>query len=246
MAINQSPVANSFFNFKEFSIEQDRSAMKVCTDSCLFGAWTASHPLSTKEHGQILDIGAGTGLLSLLMAQNLPYRIDAIEIDHASAEQAKENIARSPWHERITVHRIALQDFVPDSRYHIIISNPPFYDGDLNSPSAAANRARHNVSLSFIELLNFISQHLEKDGSAFLLIPFRRREELLLLSQQNELNPVHITDVRNTANAVPFRSMVQLSKKNQEKFEDDICIYNDDRKYTEQFSTLLKPYYLFL
>ena len=194
----------------------------------------------------MLDIGAGTGLLSLMIAQNLPYRIDAVEIDPASAGQAKENITRSRWNDRITLHNIALQDFVPGSPYDIIISNPPFFDGDLNSPSAEANRARHNVSLSFVELLNFITENLKDEGSSFLLVPFRRREELLLLGQQNQLTTVRLTDVRNTANAVPFRSMVQLSRNNQEMIEDEICIYNDDRKYTEQFIALLKPYYLFL
>lgn len=125
----------------------------------------------------MLDIGAGTGLLSLMIAQNLPYRIDAVEIDPASAGQAKENITRSRWNDRITLHNIALQDFVPGSPYDIIISNPPFYDGDLNSPSAAANMARHNISLSFIELLNFITENLKDEGSSFFIgaVPPARR-----------------------------------------------------------------------
>lgn len=220
--------------------------MKVCTDSCLFGAWVAAQLKDEDKKGKLLDIGTGTGLLSLMIAQDSLYRIDAVEIDPPSAGEAQENIRNSPWHDRITVHQLCLQEFIPSDKYKVIISNPPFYEGDLQSPTAAANQARHDVSLTFPILLDSIASNLGEDGSAFLLIPFRRRAELIALAESKGLHSTKIVDVKSNANSAPFRSMFQLKKNKQEIKEQEIIIYDAGREYSSAFIALLQPYYQFL
>src|SRR5689334_11682345 len=141
---------NEFFCFKQFTIHQQYCAMKVCTDACLFGAWTAS--AITNEQlpaGLILDIGAGTGLLSLMLGQQLNNSIiHAIEIDAVAAQQAGDNFAASSWSEQLHVYNTAIQSFSPAQQYDFIITNPPFFQNDLASPNAQRNLALHSHQLS--------------------------------------------------------------------------------------------------
>ena len=158
---------NSYFQFKQFTVQQDRCAMKVCTDACVFGAWAGS-----PEAARILDIGTGTGLLSLMAAQrNQVARIDAVEIDSAAAEQARENIANSPFAGRITVHQSPIQCFEPRYLYDTILVNPPFFQSDLRSPDARVNQAHHAESLTFSELLTAVVRFLGVGGTWHVLLP---------------------------------------------------------------------------
>src|SRR5437763_249939 len=134
---------NDFFRFKQFTIQQQYCAMKVCTDACLFGAWTVSTITNEKlPAGYVLDIGAGTGLLSLMLVQQLKNSIiHAIEIDGAAAKQAGENFVASPWGEQLNIFNTAIQSFSPTQRYDFITTNPPFFQDDLASPNAQRNIA---------------------------------------------------------------------------------------------------------
>ena len=161
-------MANNYFQFKQFIIHQDRCAMKVTTDSCLFGAWVAAAVRSQDPIAigsgvrSLLDIGAGTGLLSLMIAQKNNISIDAIEIDKDAFLQASENIAASPWSERIKISHADIKYFNPlPAKYDIIVSNPPFYENEWQSESLQRNTAHHSSELLLTDLLDIISASLK-------------------------------------------------------------------------------------
>ena len=171
---------NNYFKFKQFTVYQDKCAMKVCTDACLFGAWTAACGSQLKAHS-LLDIGTGTGLLSLMLAQKLPdVIIDAIEIDQAASQQAKENFEASPWKERLNVYNTSIQQFASTAKhkYDIIICNPPFYENDLKRNNAKRNMALHSAEIRLEELIKISGDLLKDDGKLFILINYNRTEKL--------------------------------------------------------------------
>ena len=217
--------------------------MKVCTDSCLFGAWIAEHN-KEKANERVLDIGAGTGLLSLMYAQKLDSIIDAIEIDIDAANQAKENVNASPWKNKINVINESLLNFHRACSYDFIFSNPPFFEDDLMSANEQKNKAKHNTSLTLKELITFISKHLKSDGAGALLIPYNRLEYLKLLFNKCDFHINHLTLVKQTGKHPYFRAMLLFSKNKVIRDDDEIIIHEDDRKYTQEFINLLKDYYL--
>jgi len=233
------------FSFKQFTIHQDNCAMKVCTDACLFGAWVAEKIRSDIDIKEpLLDIGTGTGLLSLMLAQNTEGHIDAIELDGAAATQASENFEASPWKERIKVYNGRIQDFAPGKKYGLIISNPPFFESDLRSPDKARNAAMHDTTLTLEELIAQIDLHILEDGSAAVLIPFHRTEYLESLLNRHGFFTFQKAIVKQTPTHAHFRTMLIFSKKEREKKEEEITIHNEERVYTERFTELLKDYYL--
>lgn len=218
--------------------------MKVCTDSCLFGAWVTEQ---MKEHeiATALDIGAGTGLLSLMFAQKNTSVIDTIEIDTAAAEQAKENTLLSPWHHRINIINKSLQEFIPIHQYDFIFSNPPFFEDDLQASNSKKNNAKHSTSITLQELISFISIHLTLNGSGAVIIPYHRID--YFQSQLNKLDFYFnkLALVKQTPYHPYFRAMIIFSKTKIEKFErKEIVIHDANRNYTTEFAALLKDYYL--
>jgi tRNA1Val (adenine37-N6)-methyltransferase len=219
--------------------------MKVCTDACLLGAWTADKMQHLRKVDNMLDIGCGTGLLSLMLAQNTNALIDAIEIDPAAAKQAKENVSASPWANNINVINIALQEFTPNKKYDLIICNPPFFEDDLRSADENKNAAKHDTELTLDELFSFIKDHLNKNGHAAILIPFHRTDHVAALIKENELFIREILFVKQSTSHSYFRSLVLLSNEEKQPIEtNELSIHDDERNYTETFKTLLGPYYL--
>lgn len=236
-------MANSYFRFKEFTVEQDKCAMKVCTDACLFGAWIAEK----KYTGRILDIGAGTGLLSLMLAQQSAAYIDAVEIDGQAYEQAKENLENSPWRERLSVFNVPIQDYSA-GKYDLIISNPPFFENDLKSADTKRNLALHSGALTLGELLLSVKKMLNDTGKFAVLLPFHRSTELETLALQNDLFPKEKVLVKQTPKHPYFRVMYLYSSlvSASEPHLTEITIKDDTNNYTESFKYFLKNYYLFI
>jgi len=242
---------NPYFQFKQFTIYQDRCAMKVTTDGCLFGSSIVKEIESRRlKIESILDIGTGTGLLSLMVAQKNPnIIINAIEIDKDAAEQAMENVKASPWIDRINVIHADAKDFSFTKKYDLIISNPPFYENELKSTSSEKNIAHHSEELSLSELLTIIRQNLKPEGVFSLLLPFKRNEEIKKIFAGNELSVVKMIFVRQSVKHDYFRIILTGKLKSHQPVEtgiDEISIWGDKKQYTPEFIESLKDYYLYL
>lgn len=244
-------MANSFFQFKEFTVHQDRCAMKITTDSCLFGAWVAAKIQSTgPKTTKLLDIGTGTGLLGLMQAQKNPsLTIDAIEIDVDAAAQAAQNVAASPWKERLNIIHADAKAFATREKYDIIISNPPFYEKELKGDNTKKNLAHHNEGLLLPELMMAIGEHLAPGGHFFLLLPYKRNAEIRKLVVDSGMMIEDLLFVRQTPRHDYFRMLVQGKRSTTETIKTNfnkITIKYENEKYTEAFQSLLRDYYLHL
>ncbi len=221
--------------------------MKVCTDACLFGS--LSPAVLSANTPAILDIGTGTGLLSLMCAQQYPTaNIDAVEIDEQAAQQASSNFAQSPWAQRLKVHHASIQQFAQpgNKRYDYIISNPPFFDNDLKSADSKRNVALHSKALSLDELLLSIDALLKQDGILGLLLPCHRMEYFEKIAAGKSLYPFEKILVRQTPSSNYFRAISFFKREKTTLKEKEITIQDEHRQYTAAFTQLLKEYYLYL
>jgi len=244
-------MSNSFFKFKQFTIHQDKTAMKVTTDACLFGAWIGGEIENRKSKIEnLLDIGTGTGLLSLMLAQKSPgVKIDAIEIDKDAADQALENITDSPFKNQIRLIHEDANEFKSDKKYDIIISNPPFYENELSSVNTQKNIAHHDSGLLLQDLLRIISSHLNPTGRFYLMLPFKRNIEAGILIKNHFMQVVQAVYVRQSFKHDFFRVFLEIIPEQNEEIpfeKSELSIWNDQQKYTTEFVELLKDYYLYL
>jgi tRNA1Val (adenine37-N6)-methyltransferase len=238
---------NTYFQFKQFIVHQEHAALKVSTDSCLFGAWCANR--ISESHllpDRILDIGAGTGLLMLMLAQKTESLIDGIEIQEASFLQAQSNIRLSPWSDRLRLYKGDVKVFDFSCCYDFIISNPPFYEKDLRSEFESRNVAMHDAGLKVEDLLRVVDRHLSPEGRFAVLLPAHRVEMAIALAQQQGLWVEHRCDVKQTVSHSVFRSFLIFSRIQKHPIGEEISIRNHLGSYTEQFSDLLRDYYLYL
>jgi len=216
--------------------------MKVCTDARILGAWFAE---KIPSYSTVLDIGSGTGLLMLMLAQKNKALISGIEIDLPSYKQLKENIEQSPWKQRIYIYPGDVRQFAFPEKFDFIISNPPFFENDLPSKLETKNIAKHSKELSLNELMEVIDTNLDKSGSFGLLLPYHRTNyfEELALKHQFHLNEK--LSIKQTAKHDFFRSILHFSRNKVQPMEDHILIIQGpDGKYSEEFTELLKDYYL--
>ncbi|MCJ7759319.1 MAG: methyltransferase [Gillisia sp.] len=231
------------FQFKEFSIDQDRCAMKIGTDGVLLGAWT-----SVQDAYSILDIGAGTGILALMLAQRSnAEQIDALEIDEDAYEQCVENFENSSWADRLFCYHAALDEFteeMEDEKYDLIISNPPFYTEDYKSGDTARNMARFAESLPFEELIKFASELLSDEGSFAVIIPYSEEKYFLKLSEKVNLFPNRITRVRGTESTPLKRSLLQLSFSEKPFSSNELILEVSRHNYTQDYQKMVAPFYL--
>ena len=222
--------------------------MKVCTDACLFGAWVAAKIINVElpiKHG--LDIGTGTGLLSLMLAQKKNHlQIDAVEIEKNAFEQAIENVDRSPWRNSIKVFHIDVKDFISINKYEFIISNPPFFENDLLSEEKNKNLAKHNAGLPLNDLINVVKRNLSVTGYFAVLLPYHRLIEFEKLAEENDFYLKEKVSVRQTPMHNFFRAMLLFSTEKNSTTSIEISIKNKDENYTTEFSALLRDYYLYL
>jgi tRNA1Val (adenine37-N6)-methyltransferase len=235
-------MANSYFQFKQFTIHQDHCAMKVTTDACLFGGWCVEQVREMKP-GNALDIGAGTGLLSMMLAQENSFPIDALEIDADAAKQAAQNVAAAGYRNITVQEADIITAALP--KYDLVISNPPFYEQELLPQSQAKQRAHHHGGLRWEELFRVISNCLSGNGTVLLLLPYKRHRDLEPLLSANGLHLRKEVTVFPTASPNATRLMIAASNTAGAVAREEITIKNG-ADYSERFVQLLRPYYLYL
>ena len=232
------------FSFKHFSIQQDKTAMKVGTDGVLLGAWT---PINHKPNS-ILDIGAGTGLIALMLAQRTSAeQIDALEIDEEAYEQATDNFENSPWSDRLFCYHSGLDEFVeePEEEYDLIVCNPPFYTEDYKTDNEQRDLARFSDAMPFEELIEAADLLLSENGIFSVIIPYKEEEKFIAMANRSELYPIKITHVKGTPNSEIKRSLLAFSRNEIEKFSIDTLIIETARHiYTQEYIELTKDFYL--
>jgi tRNA1Val (adenine37-N6)-methyltransferase len=240
-------MGNTYFRFKQFVVNQDACAMKVCTDSCLFGAFVANQ---TKSSDYVLDIGSGTGLLSLLLAQKFPnVPIDSVELDKQAHQQLSANLMANSIAQNCKAVHANIIDWANQEfnaiKYDLIICNPPFFEKSLLSAHDALNKAKHQLYLDFEQLARAIVTTLKPDGSAWLLVPHSHYLQALKAHEQYLLYPKQIIQVKPLPHKAYFRTIIELGKSKQESIsEKEIIIKNQEGNYTKIFNDLLKDYYL--
>ncbi|MFV8391160.1 tRNA1(Val) (adenine(37)-N6)-methyltransferase [Flavobacterium sp. LB2P6] len=232
------------FNFKQFSIEQDRCAMKIGTDGVLLGAWT---PIENNPFS-ILDIGAGTGIIALMLAQRSnAEQIDALEIDEQAYEQSVDNFENSPWSDRLFCFHAGLDEFVeePEDEYDLIVSNPPFYTDDYKSGNEERDLARFADAMPFEDLVEAAALLLSENGIFSVVIPFKEEENFLALAKDYELYPLKITRVKGTPTTEIKRSLLALSRNEKASIAiDELIIETSRHQYTPKYIELTKDFYL--
>ena len=231
------------FQFKQFAIAHDRCAMKVGTDGVLVGAWC-----SAEGKARILDVGTGSGLIALMVAQRSKAQIVGIEIDHDAAQQAHENAKASPFAPRITIIEASLQRFqdtlVTSATFDLIVSNPPYFTDSLKAPSAQRSTARHTDSLSFDELVAAASALLSPSGVLSVILPTEAFEGFATIATAHRLHLNRITHVRPTPSSPPRRILMEWSPTPQPLLSNELIIETDRHRYSESYNSLTAAFYL--
>lgn len=237
---------NNYFQFKQFRIEQEGVGMKVTTEGCILGGWVDPR----LQPNRILDIGTGTGLLALMLAQKFPdTQVDAVELDDHACAMADHNFKKSPWGDRLHVHQGMIQDYKAGQAYDLIVCNPPFYNRSMESGHAHINRARHDRSLSQQELAVAIKRLLSEEGVAYVLYPPKEADRFAWLVTDQGFCGEQALRIYNQKQHIPdkvFRQIVQVPNSGSRRSVDDLVIRDTDRNYTEQFRGILKDYYLYM
>jgi tRNA1Val (adenine37-N6)-methyltransferase len=232
---------NTWFQFKQFIIHQDQCAMKVCTDSCLFGAY-----VEPGNAAKILDIGTGTGLLALMLAQKSSAFIDAVEIEPKAAIQAQNNFTASPWKDRLKIHESSIQDFNSSASYDLIICNPPFYSQSLKSDQQEINLAYHSEALNQNALIFSVKKLLKETGKFYLLLPSYEARLFTEKAKEEKMYPLEIVTIRDRKNSRELRNIICFTFSEEKVKEKEIILKKDDNNYTNEFIALLKEYYFSL
>ena len=223
------------FRFKQFSVAQDRTAMKVGTDGVLLGAWSEA-----KKAKRALDIGCGTGLISLMLAQRSDANFTAIEIDPAAAEQAKENISNSPWAKRIKLIEGDFQTATLSEKYDLIVCNPPYFKAKQSG--SARDLARQNSSLPYPILFQKVAHNLNPAGSFSLSSPAYQEAELLDLAKENGLFPKRKLAVRGNMQSPVKRILLEFTFEQRSCENNSLMIEKSRNHYTEEYAKLLADY----
>lgn len=228
------------FRFKQFSVVNDRTAMKVGTDGVLLGAWC---PVEGAR--RVIDVGTGCGVIALMIAQRNPDAlIDGIDIDQPSIEEAGLNFARSPWGDRLTAQQQDFNAIVADQRYDLVVSNPPFFTNGILPDGAARTTARHTLSLSYRQLIEGSERLLSDDGSLALISPTDAEREIIEAAAFSSLPLRRLTRVIPVEGAAPKRTLWLLSRRNIPYREDSLTITRADGTFTPDYTALTHPFYL--
>lgn len=231
---------NNYFKFKEFTIEQEHCAMKVGTDGVLIGAWAAVGA------GRTLDIGCGSGLISLIIAQReSKAKITAIDLDEGAIKQSEININNSDWSDRIEVKQISLQEFTAESGFNYIVSNPPYFINSLSAPNKERTLARHTDSLPFTDLASGVSRLLSEKGIFSLILPYVEANIFVVEAAKHNLFCTKRIDIKGRANKPVKRVMMQFEKERKELISEEMIIEDGGRhEYSQKYRELTKDFYL--
>ncbi len=233
-------MGNSWFQFQQFRIHQDRCAMKISTDAVLLGALAEAN---SPQH--ILDIGTGTGVVSLMLAQRFPEAlITAVEIDSDASEQAAENFKESPFSNRLQVKNVRFQDFAEDQPFDLIVSNPPYFPDHLKSQDYKRNQALHTDALSFEELLQKAAKLLKEDGQLWVILPPRQMSDFSDLGRGFSLRPIKRMQVKDTASKPVIREIVGFSFGRDTADSEEIHLKNGDGSFSDAYSSLISGFLL--
>jgi tRNA1Val (adenine37-N6)-methyltransferase len=229
------------FHFKKFTVCQDKCAMKVGTDAVLLGSWVDAHDAKTG-----LDIGTGTGIIALMIAQKTTAMIDAIDIDENAVMQAKDNVSESPWKDRINVRHISLQDYCHESKtkYDLIVSNPPYFDETFKPAEEGRNNARHTDNLSFEDLANGVRLLLNEEGKFYVILPLTEGTLFIEKMKVEGLFLNELVNVKPKIDRPVKRLLMQFSFHRTPLITGELVIHHDDQSYSDDYVELTKEYYL--
>jgi tRNA1Val (adenine37-N6)-methyltransferase len=233
-------MSRPYFEFRQFTVFHDKCAMKVNTDGCLLGAWA--------DHGapqNILDIGSGSGVIALMMAQKFAEAcIDAVEIDSICAEQCRSNLEKSPWANRLKSIHSDILKFSPHKRYDLIVSNPPYFQKALLSSDQVLNYARHQIALNLSDLLRYAKNHLTKNGSFCVVLPADQLQSCMNLALRNQLYILKKTAVQSLPDKNISRYLLHFTLVQHSSTEEIQCIECGPGEYSPWFKSLLSEYYI--
>lgn len=231
---------NSYFEFKQFRIEQDECAMKVTTEGCVFGALIQPE----KYPDNILDIGTGTGLLALMLVQKYPdAKSDAVEFDEKAFNQSKRNFQSSHWRKSLNAHHSAIQDFESVEKYDLIVSNPPFFKKSMIGRSHQGNLAKHEQHLNQNDLLMSVEKLLAPEGEFWVLYPPSEAVDFLNLTVQSNFYRHSKINVFDKEDKKVLR-IVQCFSKVKKSCSEQNLIIKTSEGYTKAFQKILGDYYL--
>jgi tRNA1Val (adenine37-N6)-methyltransferase len=233
---------NNYFQFKQFKIHQEKSAMKVNTDGVLLGAWANLDGAKT-----VLDIGAGTGLISLMIAQRSGAFVTAVEIEKNAAEEAFMNVQDSPWKDRVSTHHISFQEFATDAqtKFDLIVSNPPFFSNGVRNANPHLSAARHNHLLPFEDIIDGAKKLLSENGRLSLILPSVPASEFIEKARLSKLFLTRFTGVKPFPDKAPNRVLMEFGNTQGTFQKTIISVFNDSRiDYSDEFKALACDFYL--
>ena len=232
---------NNFFTFKQFTIRQQKSVFRVGTDGVLLGACANVEGVRT-----ILDIGTGTGLIALMLAQRSSAEIFAIEPDHDSFIQASENITATPWRRQVRIFNCRLQDYFPHGlKFELIVSNPPYFIDSLVNPDNQSAAARHNISLTQDDLLEGVVRLLDPAGRLEVIMPYQEGNILIVKALNHRLYCNSVLKIKPVQSSEVKRLILSFSRQKSEVKEQSLIIEKDRRHhFTEEYKTLTRDFYL--
>ncbi len=230
----------SVFRFKQFDVDQQGCAMKINTDGVLLAAM-----VNYSKPNRILDIGTGTGVIALMLAQRFPLaQIDAIDIEYTASQRASQNFLSSPFSERLQAFHESMENWSPSFHYDLVVSNPPFFINDLKNSEKNKGIARHADPHFFQNLIQKLEHWLSAYGECWLILPVKQALEVIKLGEKASLHLAGITNIYSDQNKEVIRMVIALSKDEKLMRQSDFYIYESEKVHTQEYQNLLKDFFL--